>query len=336
MPRIGSNPYKGLTIEAYPGAETTVVVITCIPNQEGYFAERVSILKLCLASLIKNTDCPFNLMVVDNGCHKDVSRYLHELKQEGVIQILLGLARNIGKAPAQQLAFSCAPGKYIAYSDDDIFFHPGWLSRHLEIINTFPRAGMVGGQVRPNDIWHWSAPEVARRYGVGIEEYVLPMEWIEHWAKSIDGSASEILQYMETESIKNYHLSFNGVESFAGAPDYAFVLTKDVLCSPDIDLSQICRSKKCMGGGVGGLPMALDRAGYLNLSTCKRLTDHIGNHLDDHWRQMATELGVFVEEGRQVRAVSAEKASLGRRVFFRNRLARRFWERVIPKILARI
>ena len=33
----------------------------------------------------------------------------------------------------------------IAYHDDDIFFYPGWLEAHLQILDGFSQAGMVSG-----------------------------------------------------------------------------------------------------------------------------------------------------------------------------------------------
>ncbi len=58
---------------------------------------------------------------------------------------LLLSQRNIGKIDALRILFNAAPGEIIAYNDDDIFFYPGWLEAHLEILDSFPKAGMVSG-----------------------------------------------------------------------------------------------------------------------------------------------------------------------------------------------
>jgi hypothetical protein len=36
-----------------------------------------------------------------------------------------------------------APGEIIAYTDSDVLFSPKWLSRSVEILETFPSVGMV-------------------------------------------------------------------------------------------------------------------------------------------------------------------------------------------------
>ena len=67
----------------YKPADTTVVVLTCIPYTTGYYKERLDILKVCLVSIMKHTDVDFDLMVVDNGSTKKVTNFLDRLKREG-------------------------------------------------------------------------------------------------------------------------------------------------------------------------------------------------------------------------------------------------------------
>ena len=54
------------------------------------------------------------------------------------IDYLLLAGQNIGKIGALQMIARFAPGEIIAYTDDDVFFLPGWLDTHLKIIDTYP------------------------------------------------------------------------------------------------------------------------------------------------------------------------------------------------------
>ena len=36
-----------------------------------------------------------------------------------------------------------APGEIVAYADSDVLFSPNWLARSVEILETFPKVGMV-------------------------------------------------------------------------------------------------------------------------------------------------------------------------------------------------
>ena len=68
MPRIGMNPGRGKK-SAYQPARVTVAVLTYIPNQVGYFQDRLEVTRACIRSILANTTAPYDLM--DNGsCQK--------------------------------------------------------------------------------------------------------------------------------------------------------------------------------------------------------------------------------------------------------------------------
>jgi glycosyltransferase involved in cell wall biosynthesis len=145
--RVGQNPAKAIQHVNQPQA-ITVAVITYIPFLSGYYTQSLDVLRFCLESLITNSDLPFDLMVFDNGSCPEVVTYLTEMQQVGKIQYLVLSDQNIGKVGAWNFIFSAAPGEYIAYADSDIFFYPGWLSKHIKIFETFPEAGTVCGLPR--------------------------------------------------------------------------------------------------------------------------------------------------------------------------------------------
>ena len=136
MSRDRKNPLKSVSYSFTP-KETTVVLLTCIPTQEGYYSNRFEVLKLCLASLFKHTDRPYDLLVFDNGSTPAMKDFLKGLQVEGKIQYLFMSQSNVGYGAALNMAFAAAPGRVIAYTDDDIFFYPNWLSKHLEILEMF-------------------------------------------------------------------------------------------------------------------------------------------------------------------------------------------------------
>ena len=129
----------------YRPARVTVAVLVFIPEQTGYFKHRLDVLKLCLQSIMKHTDTPYELLIFDNGSCSEVVDYLTNLKDAGFVHYLILSRRNIGKWAAFQILFEAAPGEYVAYSDDDVLFHPGWLPAHLEISSVFPEAGLISG-----------------------------------------------------------------------------------------------------------------------------------------------------------------------------------------------
>lgn len=143
--RVGETPTRRRKIEFQP-ARVSICLLVFIPEHLGYFQKRLDILKVCVASIVSHTPPEdYDLLVFDNGSCREVVDYLRSLHEEGVVQYLFLSRSNIGVANAHRIMFTSAPGEVIAYSDDDVFFRPGWLGAHLEVLETFPRVGMVSG-----------------------------------------------------------------------------------------------------------------------------------------------------------------------------------------------
>ncbi len=134
--RIGINPARGKT-STYRPADVTVALLTYIPSLEGYFENRLDVLKLVFSSLKANTMIPYDLYVFDNGSCAPVTDYLRSLQESDQVDTLILSAQNIGKIGALKILINAAPGRLIAYSDDDILFYPDWLQAHLEVHGEF-------------------------------------------------------------------------------------------------------------------------------------------------------------------------------------------------------
>lgn len=117
MPRIGINPNRGQKSEYRP-SRITLAMLTYLPNQAGYFAERLAVTRLSLESLIAHTPQPHDLIVFDNGSCPELVSYLCHLRDQGLINYLILSGSNIGKISALQVIFRTSPGEIVAYSDD--------------------------------------------------------------------------------------------------------------------------------------------------------------------------------------------------------------------------
>jgi glycosyltransferase involved in cell wall biosynthesis len=149
--RLGQNPAKSIRHVAQP-EKVTVAVTAYIPFLGGYYTHSFEVLKVCLGSILANTDQPFDLMVFDNASCPEVVRFLETLREQGKIQFLILSSKNVGKVGAWNTIFGAAPGEYIAYSDMDVYYYPGWLSKHLAVFDAFPEAGTVAGLPRRGDL----------------------------------------------------------------------------------------------------------------------------------------------------------------------------------------
>lgn len=302
-------------MSAFEPKETTVVVLTHIPHSEGYYQERFDVTRLSLASLLRHTDGSHDVMVFDNGSSPEMVEFLTDLKDRQAIQYLVLSQKNIGYGAALNMAFSAAPGKYIAYTDDDVFFYPNWLSKHIEVLETFPETALVSGQVVEGDSLHDAAPVVAAKHNIEISEFEIPRKWTERWCRGLMLDVDEYLLNETVLSFKNYVLQHNGVKAYAGATGYSFVFRRSLL-----DEMPPFWSDRVIGGEDTEWHRVANSKGYLRLATTELLTDHIGNVLNEFWIDEAKRFGINV---RDISAVNmASMGSGGRPLLARHRPTR--------------
>jgi glycosyltransferase involved in cell wall biosynthesis len=187
--RKGQNPAK--FVKDVPRPERiTVALLNYIPFLSGFYAETLDVLKVCLESMRKEAGLPFDLMVFDNGSCPEVRDFLVKEKEEGRIQYLILAEKNMGKGGAWNVILAGAPGEIIAYTDSDVLFSPNWLSRSVEILETFPNVGMV----------------TARPFRTPPEFIESTLKWARHNAKLEEG------QFIPWETFLEFNLSLGQTE----------------------------------------------------------------------------------------------------------------------------
>lgn len=134
----------------YRPARVTVAVLVHIPHLTGFYEHRLGVFEACLDSIIQNTTVPYDLMVFDNASCQEIQTYVNGLQEQDLVRLVYRSSTNIGKLAALRLIFSSAPGELVAFSDDDVYHYPGWLSAELQIYDAFPKVGMVSGYVTPS------------------------------------------------------------------------------------------------------------------------------------------------------------------------------------------
>lgn len=101
----------------------------------------------CIDSLVRNTDYPYRLILVDNGSDTLTRRYLESTaKNRSSETFLIRNEENLGfiKAVNQGLKASTAP--YICIMNNDTLPAPGWLKRMVEFAEGHPDIGLINPQ----------------------------------------------------------------------------------------------------------------------------------------------------------------------------------------------
>ncbi len=292
--RLGQNPAKSLKNVSRP-QRITAAVLNYIPFLGGFYAEALDVLRACLLSLRNAAGLPFDLMVFDNGSCTEARDFLIREKDAGHIQYLILSEKNVGKGGAWNVILAGAPGDVIAYSDSDVLFSPGWLSRSVEILEKFPNVGMV--TARP----FRTAPDLlqgtlqwARAHARIEEGQLIPWETFLEFNLSLGQTEAENRKvYAET---RDWRIEYEGVTAFAGASHWQFTAYKSRLHQfLPFDM------EKPMGQ-VRELDRRMNEAGLLRLMVSDPLAMNMSNTLG----YLRGELGL----GRQSQDISLKRRLL--------------------------
>jgi glycosyltransferase involved in cell wall biosynthesis len=225
--RKGQNPAKFVKDVARP-ERITVALLNYIPFLSGFYAETLDVLKASLESMRKDAGLLFDLMVFDNGSCEEVREYLVNEKEEGRIQYLILSEKNMGKGGAWNVMLTGAPGEIIAYTDSDVLFSPNWLSRSVEILETFPNVGMVTARpFRTPPEFYETTLKWARDHATLDEGQFIPWETFLEFNLSLGQTEEENKKvYAETS---DWRIVYKGVTAIAGASHWQFTAYKSTL-----------------------------------------------------------------------------------------------------------
>lgn len=284
------NPGRG-KISQYTPARVTVVVLTYVPNDIGYFSNRFDVSRVCIESILMNTTVPYDLMVFDNGSGSEVVDYLRTLRDSGKIDFLILSNQNVGKIGALQIIFRAAPGSVIAYSDDDIFFLPRWLESQLEVLDTYPNVGAVTGMyIKPHmkegvqaTMKFAARKDVKSEMGNLIDE-ALEEHYIKQTGRTLDRYREEI------KGLQDVYLKYRGVETFASSGHYQFTAFKDSILRA---LPQGWSGN--LMGKMRDLDVAIDDLGMLRLCTQPPTIRLLGNLIDQDVARDIQKYGIEAE-----------------------------------------
>jgi len=288
------NPGRGKTSDFIP-ARVTAAILTYVPNEVGYFEDRFDVMRVCIESIIKNTQEPFNLMVFDNGSSNKVVDYLRKQHDVGNIDFLMLSHQNIGKISALQIIFKAVPGEIIAYCDDDVFFLPGWLKRHLKVIDTYPDVGAVSGMyIKPHMKEGIKATmQFAARQDVKMEKGNLVDKDLEvHYIKNM-GRTWEQYQ-KEINGLEDVRMTFKGIQTYASAGHYQFVAVKDRILKALPD-----KWKSNLMGQMHEFDIAIDELKMLRVCTTPATVRLLGNQINQEGAEFIREFGINIESAEE-------------------------------------
>jgi len=272
--RKGQNPAKFVKQVAQP-QRITVAVLNYIPFLSGFYAQTLDVLKTNLNSIWQNTDLPYDLLVFDNGSCQEAIDFLSHAQDEGMIQYLIRSDKNMGKGGAWNIMLNAAPGEIVAYTDNDAYFYPGWLSKSVQILETFPNVGMVTSRPfrTPPEFYTHTLAWAEQTPSVILERgQFIPWEAFKAFDMSLGTLEEDVRKrYNKTEDVR---LTYQGLTAQVGASHWQFVTYRSV-----IQQFLPFNMDRPMGQ-VRQLDQRMNDAGYLRLMPVELLAQNMSNRLD--------------------------------------------------------
>jgi O-antigen biosynthesis protein len=99
--------------------------------------------RLCAGTLLRNTDVPFELIVIDNGSQPEVVRFLRHLAAADSRVLLIENRENVGPGRANLQGAAQARANLLCLIDSDVLVPQGWLSRLLAVHARHPEVRML-------------------------------------------------------------------------------------------------------------------------------------------------------------------------------------------------
>ncbi|MGB2706244.1 MAG: glycosyltransferase family 2 protein [Candidatus Omnitrophota bacterium] len=100
--------------------------------------------KKCIESILKNTDSPFRLIVINNGKNPGTKKLLDELERDRSVETtIVTNNRNIGWVKALNKGIELSRAPYMCFQNDDTVVTRGWLRKMINILQSRPNFGMI-------------------------------------------------------------------------------------------------------------------------------------------------------------------------------------------------
>lgn len=119
-------------------ALTSIIILTC---------DQLEFTRLCIDSIFKYTNSPFELIVIDNGSKDGSIDYLSHLTRSNSACLRIKLIvnqDNMGFAKGCNQGLAASRGEYLLLLNNDVVVTPQWLPTLVKAFESDDRRGIVG------------------------------------------------------------------------------------------------------------------------------------------------------------------------------------------------
>lgn len=278
--RIGVNPEKDKVIE--DDSYHHIIIPIYVPHLEGYFKDALTITKLCIDSVVQTIHKKCKITIVNNGSCKEITTYLQECYQKGMLDQLVHHKKNIGKIDAVIPIAKEANEPLITISDGDVLFKEGWAEAVEKVYRVFPEAGMVSPVPHGTTYYNYTINTLFDAFFKGVLKFQSvcdPKEML-RFAKSI---GREDTMYTKKIRLK-YQLTVSRKEGSAvvGCGHFVATLRKEVFKNVPAKKSTLAYASEADRDYID---IPNEKAGLWRLATTGNFAYHMGNVPEDWMKE---------------------------------------------------
>lgn len=105
---------------------------------------QLEVTRECIASILRNTDNPYRLILIDNGSDISTELYLGSLRGNVDLDVvLIRNQTNLGFVKAVNQGIQASDAPYVCIMNNDTIASRGWLREMIEVIESMPEVGLV-------------------------------------------------------------------------------------------------------------------------------------------------------------------------------------------------
>lgn len=267
--RIGKNPNIKIQIDQSDYIHQIIMPVY-IPNEEGYFADALKILKICLSSLFNTIHNKTYITIVNNGSCDNVKKYLDELFLEKKINELIH-TDNVGKINAVLKGLSGNNIELVTITDADVMFLSDWQIKTVEVFQKIPKAGVVG-IVPQFRMYKYNSSNIIFDNFFKKQLKFIPIKnqnGLIHFYESIGWGKEYNQDYLKF----GLGLEYDDFKCFVGAGHFVATYKKDVFQ----EINTFIGGKKVAGLGEAYIDNKALEKDYWRLTTHDNYAYHMGN-----------------------------------------------------------
>lgn len=241
-------------------------------TSEPWHKDRMDVVQLCLTSMLTTRLPKYELLIWDNGSTPAFREMLRSFHPAVFVE-----SENIGPQNGRRGLAQIARAPVISLTDDDILFSCDWFMRQLEILEGYPKVGLVSGcphhvafdiRKAQQSVLGWALND--QDCTVWQDTILTPEQWENDYLISVGRRPHD---YRGDVSFDDALLEYHGLKAWGNGHHMQFLAYTETARKFLLPFNHTL--------AYDNLNSRVSDMKYLQLTTYDRTVAHIGNVIDE-------------------------------------------------------